>query len=249
MQINILKYETLGSTNTEAAEQARRGAAEGVCVLAYEQTAGRGRHGRTWHSAAGSGLYLSIILRPKLSPQNLPLITLAAGVAVCDVLGEFGIRADIKWVNDILVGDDKISGILAETVETEQGVAVIVGIGINLSSSSFPEELTDIATSVEVETGRKPTPDEAAEAVTRYFAYFYEMLKSENGRQKISDNWRSRSSYFSGKQVRIAAGDDGFEGTTDGLEPNGALRVKLASGEIRIVQAGDVTRLRSHEQQ
>ncbi|HMT07226.1 MAG TPA: biotin--[acetyl-CoA-carboxylase] ligase [Pyrinomonadaceae bacterium] len=249
MNFQLLKYDSLGSTNTEAAEQARRGAAEGVCILAYKQTAGRGRHGRAWHSEAGSGLYLSIIVRPRLSPHHLPLITLAAGVAVYHVLKEFGINADIKWVNDVLVGDGKISGILAETVETEQGIAVIVGVGINLSSSSFPEELAEIATSVEVETGSKPTPDEAAEAVTRYFAYFYEMLHSENGPQQIVENWRSRSSYFSGKQVRVAANNDVFEGTTDGLEPNGALRVKLADGEIRIVQAGDVTRLRSHERQ
>lgn len=249
MNITILKYDTIGSTNTEAAEQARRGADEGVCVLAYEQTAGRGRHGREWHSEAGSGLYLSIIVRPNIASQFLPLITLAAGVAVHDALDGFGVEADIKWVNDILVGDDKISGILAETVETDKGLAVIVGIGINLTSSSFPEELADIATSIEIETGTKPTPDEAAEAVTRYFAYFYEILHSEDGPRQIIDNWRSRSTYHSGKRVRVTANDDIFEGTTDGLESNGALRVKLSNGEVKIVQAGDVTRLRSHERQ
>lgn len=249
MNITILKYDTIGSTNTEAAEQARRGADEGVCVLAYKQTAGRGRHGRQWHSEAGSGLYLSIIVRPKVAPQFLPLITLAAGVAVHDVLDEFGVKANIKWVNDILVGDDKISGILAETVETDKGLAVIVGIGINLTSSSFPEELADIATSIEVEMGNKPTPDEAAEAVARYFAYFYDILHTDDGPQQIIDNWSSRSSYFCGKQVRVVANDEVFEGTTDGLEPNGALRVKLSNGDIKIVQAGDVTRLRSHERQ
>lgn len=249
MNITLLKFETLGSTNTEAAEQARRGAEEGVCVLAYEQTAGRGRHGRAWHSEAGSGLYLSIIVRPRIEPQFLSLITLAAGIAVHDVLDEFGVDADIKWVNDVLVGDDKISGILAETVDTEKGLAVVVGIGINLASSSFPAELADIATSIEIETGTKPTPDDTAEAVTRYFAYFYEMLNAKDGPQQIIDNWRRRSSYFSGKQVRVAANDEVLLGITDGLEPNGALRVKLSNGDIRVVQAGDVTRLRSHERQ
>jgi len=244
MNVNILRFDIIGSTNTEAAEQARRGADEGVCVLAYEQTAGRGRQGREWHSAAGSGLYLSIIVRPRIDARSFPLITLAAGVAVSDALREFGVVADVKWVNDLLVGDDKISGILAETVDTEKGLAVIVGIGINLASSSFPEDIAEIATSIEVETGRKPSADEVAEAVTRYFAYFYEMLHGEDGQQQIIDNWRSRSSYFSGKQVRVAANDDIFEGTTDGLEPNGALRVKLSNGDTRVVQAGDVTRLR-----
>lgn len=247
MQINILKYETLGSTNTEAAEQARRGAAEGVCVLAYEQTAGRGRLGREWHSEAGSGLFLSIIVRPQVDAKFLSLITLAAGVAVHDALKEFGIIPDIKWVNDVLVGDDKISGILAETVETKKGIAVVVGIGINLSSSSFPAELAETATSVEMETGMKPTPDEMAEVVTRYFAYFYAMLGDKDGPDEILQNWHRRSSYFSGKEVRIAVGDSTIEGTTDGLERNGALRVKLSNGEVKVIQAGDVTRLRSRE--
>lgn len=247
MNIALLKYETLGSTNTEAAEQARRGAGEGVCVLAYEQTAGRGRHGREWHSDVGSGLYLSIIVRPKLDAKSLPLITLATGVAVHDALKEFDIVPDIKWVNDVLVGDDKISGILAETVDTAKGLAVIVGIGINLSSSSFPAELAETATSVEMETGTKPSPDEMAEVVTRYFSYFYEMLGDEDGHAEILENWRKRSTYFSGKLVRVAVGDATIEGTTDGLERNGALRVKLANGEVTVVQAGDVTRLRTRE--
>lgn len=247
MNITLLKYDTLGSTNTEAAEQARRGAEEGVCVLAYEQTAGRGRHGREWHSDAGSGLYLSIIVRPNLDARSLSLVTLATGVAVNDALREFGIIPDIKWVNDVLVGDDKISGILAETVDTAKGLAVIVGIGINLSSSSFPAEIAATATSVEMETGIKPSPDEMAEVVTRYFSYFYEMLGDENGNAEILQHWRKRSSYFSGRDVRVAVGDETIEGTTDGLELNGALRVKLSNGEIKVIQAGDVTRLRSRE--
>ncbi len=247
MNINILRFDTIGSTNTEAAKQARSGADEGICVLAYEQTAGRGRLGREWHSEAGSGLCLSIIVRPKLDAKSLPLVTLATGVAVHDALKEFGIVPDIKWVNDVLVGDDKISGILAETVETPKGLAVIVGIGVNLSSSSFPTELAETATSVEMETGIKPSPDEMAEVVTRYFAYFYEMLGDDAGDVEILQNWRQRSTYFSGKDVRVAVGDETVEGTTDGLERNGALRVKLANGEVKVIQAGDVTRLRTRE--
>lgn len=244
MNINILRYDTLGSTNTEAANQARLGAAEGLCVIADQQTAGRGRHGREWISAEGSGLYFSIVLRPKIEMRFLPLITLMTGVAVHDTLNEFGLKPDIKWVNDILIGDDKISGILAETVDTSTGVAVIVGIGVNLTSSSFPEEIAETATSIEMETGNSVTADELAERLTHYLSYFYDILNDENGAGEIVHQWKQRSTYFSGKRVRVTLEHSAFEGTTDGLEENGALRVKTSNGSVTIVQAGDVERLR-----
>ena len=148
MNINLLTFDTLDSTNTEALKQARLGAEEGVSIVARQQTAGRGRHGRPWVSEPDAGLYFSIVLRPKIETQYLPLITLMTGVAVHDTLAEFGIAADIKWVNDLHVDGKKISGILAETTDTPKGLAVIVGIGINLKSSNFPPEIADTATSV-----------------------------------------------------------------------------------------------------
>lgn len=149
MNITILTFDTLDSTNTEALKQARLGAEEGVCIVARQQSAGRGRHGRKWVSEKDAGLYFSIVLRPKIETQYLPLITLMTGVAVHDTLGELGIDADIKWVNDLLVNEKKICGILAETTETNDGPAVVVGIGINIKSSSFPPDIAYIATSIE----------------------------------------------------------------------------------------------------
>jgi len=102
MNFTILRFDTLESTNTEAANQARAGADEGLCILARQQTAGRGRHGRTWISERDSGLYFSLILRPKLDAEFLPLITLMSGIAVYDALEELGLKPDIKWVNDVL---------------------------------------------------------------------------------------------------------------------------------------------------
>lgn len=244
MNITILRYPTLESTNTEAANQARNGAAEGVCVIADRQTAGRGRHGREWVSAEGAGLYFSIVLRPKIEIRLLPLITLMTGIAVHDTLEDFGLRPDIKWVNDILIGDEKISGILAETVETPTGLAVIVGIGINLTSSSFPEEIAGTATSIEVETGNTVNASQLSERLTHYLSYFYEILNGHNGPAEIINDLRRRSTYYSGKQVRVTLVNTSFQGTTDGLEENGALRVKSAEGSVTIVQAGDVERLR-----
>ena len=248
MNFTILRYDTIGSTNTEAANQAKLGVDEGLCVIAGRQTAGRGRYGRTWISERGSGLYFSIVLRPKIELRYLPLITLTAGVAVHDALKEFGVSPDIKWVNDILVGDKgdgkKISGILAETVETPAGLAVVVGIGVNLTSANFPEEIRGLATSIKAQTGKVVTPDELAEAITRYLSYFYNILHDQNGPAEIIGEWRRRSSYFSGKHVCVTLDGTTFDGTTDGLEENGALRVKTFGGSVRIVQAGDVERLR-----
>src|SRR5688572_14200132 len=107
MNITVLTYDTIDSTNTEALKQARLGADEGLCIVARQQTAGRGRHGRTWVSGKDAGLYFSIVLRPNLDTKFLPLITLMAGVAVYDTLQELGLKPDIKWVNDVLVDEKK----------------------------------------------------------------------------------------------------------------------------------------------
>src|SRR2546423_688195 len=130
MHFQLLHFDTLGSTNTEAADQARRGAPEGLTIVANEQTAGRGRQGRVWISPKGAGAYFSTILRPQIEPRDLTLIPLIAAVAVHEVLRKvFMIEADIKWPNDVLVNEKKICGILCETVETPVGLAVIVGVG------------------------------------------------------------------------------------------------------------------------
>jgi BirA family biotin operon repressor/biotin-[acetyl-CoA-carboxylase] ligase len=247
MNITTRTFGTIGSTNTEALERARQGAAEGLCIIARRQTAGRGRYGRKWLSEKDAGLYLSIILRPNLPTQFLPLITLMSGVAVHDMLQEYGIRPDIKWVNDILVDEKKISGILAETAETAEGIAVIVGIGINLTSQNYPAETEYIATSIEEAAGVKIAAEDAAGALTKYLSYFYKILSGPDGTAAIIDEWRRRSTYFAGKNVRIAMGHETITGITDGLEPNGALRVRKPEGDIAVVQTGDVERLRAEK--
>src|SRR5918998_799864 len=151
----ILRFDSLPSTNTEAARQAALGAPEGLCVVAREQTAGRGRRERSWASPKDAGLYLSVVLRPALEARLWPLLTLAAALAVRDALGEAcGLEADIKWPNDLLAGGRKLCGILAETAEGTRGRAVVLGVGVNLNGRAFPEELSDTATSVEEQTGR-----------------------------------------------------------------------------------------------
>ncbi|MBK8812852.1 MAG: biotin--[acetyl-CoA-carboxylase] ligase [Acidobacteria bacterium] len=243
MNFTILRFDTLDSTNTEALNEARLGADEGLTIVAKRQTAGRGRNGRTWISAENSGLYVSVVLRPRIEMRLVPLITLLTAVAVSDVLREnYKLDPDIKWVNDVHVGGKKICGILAELTETRTGPAIVVGIGINLRSSNFPPELAGIATSIEVETGKVTTADELLDGLLGFFGYLYDRFGDEPG--FVIDEWAARSSYFRGKQVRVATGGETVTGVTDGLEHNGALRVRTESGEVRIVQAGDVEQLR-----
>lgn len=250
MNFTILRFDSIDSTNTEALKQARRGAGEGLCIVARRQTAGRGRHGRVWISEADAGLYFSIVLRPKIELRILPLITLMMAVAVHDALEEiYQLDCDIKWANDIHVRDKKICGILAETAETTKGLAVVVGIGINLKSSNFPPEIAGIATSIEAETGQKINSGELLEALTGFLGYHYEILLGEktsggSGAEKIRQEWARRSSYAAGKKVRVLLENETISGTTDGIEENGALRVRTGAGETRIIQAGDVEKLR-----
>ena len=245
MDLEIITYDIIDSTNTEALKLAREGEAEGTCILAREQTAGRGRLGRKWVSEKDAGLYFSIILRPEMPKAEFPLITLMAGAAVHDALGELGISADIKWVNDIHVGGKKISGILTETTATPNGTAAVVGIGVNLLPSNFPPEIADLSTSVQSETGRTMTGAEFAEILVKYLGYFYGKLQAEKGGSEIINEWRKRSTYFSGKKVKAKTGTETVFGVTDGLEPNGALRIMQEDGTLAVISAGDVEQLRA----
>ena len=241
----ILRFDSLPSTNDEAARQAAAGAPEGLCVVAREQTAGRGRGGRAWVSPKDAGLYLSVVLRPAFDARAWPLITLAAALAAREALREAcGVEADIKWPNDLLAGGRKLCGILAETVEGARGRAVVLGVGVNLRAGSFPPELLDTATSVEGQTGRAPDAERLLEALTRSLARRYETLHAPGGADEILREWEARSSYARGRRVRVALAEETFEGTTRGLEPDGALRVETDAGAVRVVRAGDVTALR-----
>ena len=245
MDIIFLNFEKLESTNSEAIEQAKRGADEGLCVVARQQTAGRGRHGRTWISEKDSGLYFSIVLRPRVETKFLPLLTLMTSIVVYEVLKElYKLTPDIKWSNDVHIQNNKISGILAETTETKKGLAIIIGIGINLNSKNFPDELSETATSIEQETNLKPNLDELLNSLTHFFQYFYDIFQSENGVKTIRAEWAKRSSYFEGKDVRVNVGNKLIYGKTCGLAENGALRIRTKSGEIQIIQAGDVEQVR-----
>ena len=237
----ILRFESLPSTNTELARMASEGAAEGVAVLADEQTAGRGRLQRAWSSPKGAGLYFSILLRPAIAQDQWPLITFVAALAVGDALSEAcDVNTDIKWPNDLLSGERKICGILAESVETPTGRAVIVGIGINLIAAAYPEEIAAAATSVAEASGRAPEREALLASLLRALSRWYSLLHEIDGALKVVAAWTSRSSYASGKPVQVANGEEVWQGITRGVEPDGALRLETKDG-MRLVRAGDVS--------
>jgi BirA family transcriptional regulator, biotin operon repressor / biotin---[acetyl-CoA-carboxylase] ligase len=242
----ILRLDSLPSTNLEAAKRAIEGAPEGLCVVANEQTAGRGRFQRQWISPKGTGLYLSIILRPQIDHGAWSLITLAAALAVHDALLEAcSLETDIKWPNDVLADERKLCGILAETVETKLGGAVVLGIGINLTSDSLPPELKEIATSVESATGKRPDREVVLQALLGKLRNRYAKLQQQAGAEETIREWCKHSSYAQGKRIRVANANETLEGTTRGVESDGALRLETDAGEITVVRAGDVTVVRS----
>ncbi len=241
----ILRFDSLSSTNTEAARQATVGAPEGLCVVAREQTGGRGRQGRVWASPPDAGLYFSIVLRPRLTMEKWPLLSLVAAIAASDALREAcGIDSDIKWPNDIHAEGRKLCGILAETIETSQSRAAILGIGINLTNAALPEEVRAVAISVEELIGAKPDAKVILGTLLGALDEGYARLHAAGGAEETLRGWANRSSYAEGKRVRVALNAESFEGTTRGLAEDGALRVETSDGKIKIVRAGDVIALR-----
>lgn len=244
-QVKILRYDSVSSTNTEAARHAQQGAAEGLSIIAGEQTAGRGRLQRQWASPAGAGLYFSMILRPLLDLSFWSLIPLLAALAVHEALVEScSLKTDIKWPNDILAHGRKLCGILTETIETPTGRAVIVGIGINLRSDVFPGDLRAVAIALDEATGTTIVEETVLQSLVKSLTNRYEMFQTAGGPEGINRDWVNHSTYANGKRVLVTSLEETFSGITRGLESDGALRVETDAGEIRIVRAADVTSVR-----
>jgi BirA family transcriptional regulator, biotin operon repressor / biotin---[acetyl-CoA-carboxylase] ligase len=241
----IHHFFKIDSTNRVALELGYAGEPEGSVVLAEEQTAGRGRAGRSWHSERAAGIYATLLLRPKLSPVQAPLLTMMAGLsaraAIADVTG---LPVDLKWPNDLVVHGKKIGGILTEMhAEPSQVHFVIVGIGVNVNQEKFPAELAGIATSLRAETQRTQPRMEILVRLLREFESDYNRFIRE-GSASVVRRFQEVSSYAQGKRVRVTNGAESYAGVTAGLTAEGLLRVERDGGELATVIAGDVTELR-----
>ncbi|HEX3742392.1 MAG TPA: biotin--[acetyl-CoA-carboxylase] ligase [Bryobacteraceae bacterium] len=212
---------TLKSTMTAAA-----GMPIGDVVLADEQTAGQGRHGHSWHSAAGDGIYCSLVL-----PQS-PLLTLALGLAAHSAIFEAtGLVCDLRWPNDLMLGDRKVAGILVQAV----GRNAIAGIGINVNQAAFPDEVAAIATSLQFAAGRAIQREEILLALLPAIDAIVPQSKAA-----ILKSFSELSSYATDKRVEVQLPEGVLKGTTAGLDPDGFLTVRRDDGTVTLVVAGGV---------
>jgi BirA family biotin operon repressor/biotin-[acetyl-CoA-carboxylase] ligase len=230
------------STNCVALRLAAEGEPHGSLVVAEEQTAGRGRLGRVWHSEKTSGIYLSIILRPELAPQQAPLLTIAAGLAARDaVVAVTGLTVDLRWPNDLLATGKKFCGILTEMQAEAQRIHyVVVGIGMNVNHAKLPAELEPIATSLRLAAGRAVSRLELLASLLASFDRYYNQLLREGSAPLIA-RFSEVSSYARGKRVRVVAPRETMSGVTEGLDATGTLLVRRDDGQLAPVLAGDVT--------
>ena len=230
-------FATLDSTMLEAARLAEAGCAHGTVVIADEQTAGQGRHGRRWHSEPGAGLYASIVLRPDLRPDSLPVLTLALGLAAADAIADTsGLKCDLRWPNDVMLEGRKVAGILVQLLDS----VAIAGIGINVNHVAFPTEIAGEATSLKIVSNRLYSREQLLVTLLEAVERNSGVLAGEDGRQKILMMFSRRSSYARNKRVTVEQGHSIVEGTTAGLDPSGFLILRKDDGTEDLVLAGGV---------
>ena len=242
-EAHIHHFYRIGSTNTSAMEAAAAGAPEGSVFFAEEQVAGRGRGANQWQSPPSTGIYCSVILRPSVPPSEVLVLSLAAGLAVRSaVLGLLpDLAVDLKWPNDLLVGDRKFCGILTEmNAEVMRVRHVVVGIGINVNQDEFPAELADVATSLRIAAGKEVSRVALAAALLKSLDHEVGALfRGMPPRHEVLRRFTDASSWLRGTKVRIDDSGAVVEGTTEGLDDRGFLLVRTRYG-MQTVMSGTV---------
>jgi len=246
--LRVNGFLRLDSTNREALDQARAGAPEGTLIYSEMQLAGKGRLDRNWFSAAGKGLYFSLILRPEQPWKFWPILTHVASVALIDAIKSIEramkfpktLDIDLKWPNDALLAGKKCAGILLETLTSDDtGAAAIIGVGINVHPGSVPEDLANDAACLD---------DAAGVTVPRrrllicYLKCFQNCCRlfHEGKFGEILERWKGFSSMWTGAPVTIFESGRTRDAVTCGLDDIGALRVRFADGSVETALAGDV---------
>ena len=242
-QNQIYWYKSLDSTNLQAKKTAADGAPNGTVIIADHQTAGRGRLGRSFDSPAGSGIYMSVILRPGCRPDRLMHLTCAAAVAMCDAVeSACGFRPGIKWINDLVADKKKLAGILTElSVDPKSGLVdyAIIGIGINCTqrAEEFPPELQAIACSVQMVA--KQTVDRAKLAAN-LIRELEKMSRNLDQKEAILSRYR-QDCVTLGARVKVLRNEYCREGTAIGMDCDGALIVRYDDGSTEAVNSGEVS--------
>jgi BirA family biotin operon repressor/biotin-[acetyl-CoA-carboxylase] ligase len=237
-------FSTIHSTNTHAMSEGEAGAPDGSVYFADEQTAGRGRGRHSWTSPPGSGLYVSVLLRPALAPADVLWLSLAAGLAVRNAVEQVtSLGCDLRWPNDLLFGSRKFCGILTElNAEVTRVRHLVIGMGINVHQPQFPEELRDVATSLRIETGRDWPRQELLTALLQSLHREVAALTAPGSLAAATSSILMRlekaSTWVRGKRVQVEEAEV-YAGVTEGLDARGFLLVRTAAG-LRTVFSGGV---------
>ncbi len=238
----VLYFETIDSTNNRAKILAEQGALEGTLIIAEEQTAGRGRLGRRWSSPKSNGLWFSLVLRPNIAPSVASILTQVAAAAMAGAIEEVvDVSIGIKWPNDLWIGSKKLSGILTEmSAEFSRVNYVVIGIGVNVNNESFNGELSDIATSIKIETGKNiKRADIVVSFLEKFLPYYNEVIKygySSTALEVCRDK-----SITIGKDVNIIKANDITPAKALEILQTGELLVKLDDGSEYAVNSGEVS--------
>lgn len=238
---NLVFLEQVDSTNEEAKRQAEKGAPDGTLVAAAEQSAGKGRRGRTWISEKGTGVWMSLLLRPDFPPECASMLTLVAAMAVEKGISRVtGVDGQIKWPNDVVIEGKKVCGILTEmSTEMECIHYVVVGIGINVGTEEFPEEIRDLATSLYLSTQKKVKRAVLAAAVAEAWEFYYEQFLKSGDLRFLMEEYNERL-VNRGREVKVLALDGGYMGISQGINEKGELLVETG-GMVRTVISGEVS--------
>ena len=236
---NLKFLRVTGSTNNDAMTEARNGAPHGTVIFADEQTTGRGRGDHAWHSAAGQGLYVSIILRLPLPAPYLPWLPLAGGLAAAEAIRTAsGLPVDLRWPNDLLLGPRKTGGVLAEA-QTDAGALTfaVMGIGINVHQRSFDPNLATPATSLDLESGRTIDRQQLLIALLASLDRETRALLEPGPRKIVPARLEQASTWLRGREVEVH-GPQACSGVTAGLDEQGFLLVRTAGGLVQVQTGG-----------
>lgn len=238
----IIYYTQLDSTNTEITRLAEQGAAHGTVVVADAQTAGKGRRGRAWESPAGQNIYMSILLRPNCVPDRAPMLTLIMAYSVAKVIRQLGFSdVQIKWPNDLVMSGKKICGILTEMQLNDTDIDyVVVGVGINVNTSEFPEELKETATSLYLQSGRVIDRQMMVESIVEFFEKEYRQFLMTQDLSFLSKEYNDMLINV-GRQVRVLEPGKEYTAYARGINSEGELLVRTAEGDEKHVYAGEVS--------
>jgi len=236
--------DEIDSTNVKAHSLAEKGTEDGTVILAEKQTAGKGRLGRQWESPDATGIYCSVILKPKLALPETALITFIVAIAISEAIRECSptLQTQIKWPNDILVNEKKVVGVLTEASAEMQHVNyIVVGFGINVNTppEKLPQRVIFPASSLLAESGSKVDRIKLTALCLKQLDFWYNCLQTENGSEKILKRWRKLSS-MTGRKVTVQQVNGEISGTIEGVAKDGALLVKDTQNTIHTIYSGDV---------